>query len=69
MRHMPGTMGAAVCVCGDGRLMTRLQLGRGHAILRLLARQISRQLQGQRTYFLPGGAVRTGCRRGGRAAG
>ena len=62
---MPGTMGALLCVLvGVGRLMTRLQLGRGQAIRRLEARQISRQLHGQRTYFLPGGAVRTGWREG-----
>jgi hypothetical protein len=32
------------------------QLGRGHTTLVAVAEQVRRQLQGQRTYFLPGGA-------------
>lgn len=36
------------------------QLGRGHAIRFDEALQISKQLHGHRTYFLPGGAARIG---------
>lgn len=51
--------------CGSGlslpmwtgpRLMMRLQYGLGQAILCDVTLQISRQLQGQRTYFFPTGA-------------
>lgn len=42
------------------KLIMRLQLGLGQAILCDELLQISRQLQGQRTYFLPGGALRIG---------
>ena len=42
------------------RVITRRQFSRGHAILLDEALQISKQWQGQRTYFLPGGAARIG---------
>lgn len=42
------------------RLMMRLQLGLGQATRWEELLQMSRQLQGQRTYFLPGGALRMG---------
>ena len=59
-RHMPGMDGIGG-VTGEGeRLMILLQLGLGQAILWELLLQISRQLQGHRTYFLPGGALRIG---------
>lgn len=41
-------------------VITRLQLRRGHAIRFEEALQSKRQLHGQRTYFLPGGAARIG---------
>ena len=44
---------------------TPYQLGRGQAILCEDALHIKRQLHGQRTYFLPGGAALIGCRRKG----
>jgi len=49
--------------CGGpegAKLMTLLQLGRGHAILTLVFLQISRQLHGHRTYLRPGGAFLMG---------
>lgn len=41
-------------------VITRLQLRRGQAIRFEQALHNKRQLQGQRTYFLPGGAARIG---------
>lgn len=41
--------------------MIRLQLGRGQAIRCDELLQMSKQLHGHRTYFLPGGAFRIGC--------
>lgn len=59
-RHIPGIVGTGG-VTGDGaRLMMRLQLGLGQATLCEELLQMSRQLQGHRTYFLPGGAFRIG---------
>jgi len=46
-------------VCDDPVVITH-QFARGQAILRALARQMSRQLHGQRTYFFPGGAALIG---------
>lgn len=40
--------------------MIRLQAGRGQAILCEVALQMSKQLQGQRMYFLPGGGALMG---------
>jgi len=42
------------------RLIIRLQFGRGQAILCDELLQISKQLHGHLTYFLPGGAFRIG---------
>lgn len=42
--------------------MILLQLGLGQAILWDVALHINRQLQGQRTYFFPGGAFLIGCK-------
>lgn len=42
------------------RLIIRLQFGLGHAIRCEELLHISKQLQGQRTYFFPGGAFRMG---------
>lgn len=41
--------------------MIRLQLGLGHAIRCDELLHMSKQLQGQRTYFFPGGAFLIGC--------
>lgn len=43
--------------------LTFYQFGRGHAIRFDDALQINKQLHGQRTYFLPGGAARIGWER------
>ena len=43
-----------------GLFLLTHQLGLGHAILRDVPLQISRQLHGHRTYFLPGGAALIG---------
>jgi len=65
-RHIPGTLFGATepplaGVVGLGaRLMIRLQFGLGQAMRWDVALQISRQLQGQRTYLRPGGALRIG---------
>ena len=59
--HMPGTLGTGACGGPDGaKLITRRQFCLGHAILTDVFLHISRQLQGQRTYFRPGGAFRIG---------
>ena len=58
---MPGTLGMGACGGPEGaKLMTLLQLGRGHAILTLVFLQINRQLHGHRTYLRPGGAFLMG---------
>lgn len=58
--HMPGRAGTGG-VTGEGaRLMILLQLARGQAMRWDDDLQINRQLQGQRTYFLPGGAFLIG---------
>lgn len=59
---MPGTLGKEG-LAGGVRLMIFLQLGRGQAIRWDSLRQMSRQLQGHRTYFLPGGAFFIGCQK------
>merc|ERR1712156_40414 len=60
-RHIPGTLGMGACGGPEGaKLMTLLQLGRGHAILTLVFLQINRQLHGHRTYLRPGGAFLMG---------
>lgn len=60
--HIPGKVWAGG-VTGDGaKLIILLQSGRGQAILWEEPLQIRRQLQGQRTYFFPGGALRIGCK-------
>lgn len=60
-RHMPGMVGTGGVTGLGAKLIMRLQLGRGQAIRCEELLQISKQLQGQRTYFLPGGALRMGC--------
>lgn len=42
--------------------LTAYQFGRGHPILRDVSLQISRQLQGHLTYFLPVGGFLMGCK-------
>ena len=63
-RHIPGIDGKLFELLGPAeagaRLMILLQLGRGQAILKDDALHIRRQLQGQRTYFLPGAAFLIG---------
>lgn len=61
-RHMPGMVGTGGVTGLGARLMMRLQLGRGQAMRCDELLQIKRQLQGQRTYFLPGGAFLMGCK-------
>lgn len=58
--HIPGTVGMGGVTGLGARLMIRLQVVRGQAILCDEVLQMSRQLHGQRTYFLPGGAFRIG---------
>lgn len=58
---MPGNIGIGG-VTGDGaKLMILLQLALGQAMRWDDDLQMSRQLQGQRTYFFPGGAFLIGC--------
>jgi len=59
-RHMPGMVGTGGVTGLGAKLMIRLQLGRGQAMRCEELLQIRRQLQGQRTYFFPGGAFRMG---------
>lgn len=61
-RHIPGIEGTGGVTGLGAKLIIRLQFGRGHAILWDEFLQISRQLHGHRTYFLPGGAFRMGCK-------
>ena len=57
---MPGIVGTGG-VTGDGaRLIMRLQSARGQAIRCEDDLQMSKQLHGHRTYFLPGGAFLIG---------
>lgn len=64
--HIPGIVGTGG-VTGEGaRLMMRLQFGRGQATRCEEDLQINRQLQGHRTYFLPGGAFLMGWKKGGK---
>lgn len=55
-RLVPGGRMVTETLTGP-RLMIRLQFGRGQAIRCEEALHIKRQLQGHRTYFLPGGAA------------
>lgn len=57
---MPGIVGTGGVTGLGAKLMILLQLGRGQAILWDELLQIKRQLHGQRTYFLPGGAFLIG---------
>ena len=58
---MPGTLGMGACGGPEGaKLITRLQLGLGHAIRTLVFLQISKQLHGHLTYLRPGGAFLMG---------
>lgn len=59
-RHIPGTDDTGGVTGLGAKLMIRLQLGRGQAMRCDELLQINRQLHGQRTYFLPGGALRMG---------
>lgn len=61
-RHIPGTLGRDGLTGEGDKLMILLQLGRGQAIRWEELLQIRRQLHGQRTYFLPGGAFFMGCK-------
>lgn len=59
---MPGKVGTGG-VTGEGaKLMILLQSALGHAMRWDDDLQISKQLHGQRTYFLPGGAFLIGCK-------
>lgn len=59
-RHIPGNdVTGGVTGLGD-KLIIRLQFGRGQAIRCDELLHMSKQLQGQRTYFLPGGAFLIG---------
>lgn len=59
-RRIPG-IGGTGGVTGEGaKLIILLQLGLGHAIRCDELLHINKQLQGHRTYFLPGGALRMG---------
>lgn len=59
-RHIPGNDETGGVTGLGAKLIIRLQFGRGQAIRCDELLQIRRQLQGQRTYFLPGGALRMG---------
>lgn len=59
-RHIPGV--GVGGVMGVPKFITRLQLGRGQAILWDDTLQTSKQLHGHLTYFLPAGALRMGWR-------
>jgi len=59
-RHIPGSVGTGGVTGLGARLIIRLQFGRGQAILCDELLQISKQLHGHLTYFLPGGAFRIG---------
>lgn len=59
-RHIPGTDETGGVTGLGAKLIIRLQFGRGQAIRWDELLQINKQLHGQRTYFLPGGAFRIG---------
>lgn len=59
-RHIPGIAGTGGVTGLGAKFIIRLQLGRGQAMRCDELLQINRQLHGQRTYFLPGGALRIG---------
>lgn len=61
--HIPGTDETGGVTGLGAKLIIRLQFGRGHAIRCDELLQISKQLHGHRTYFLPGGAFRIGCKK------
>lgn len=61
--HIPGTEGTEGIVWFGDKLIILLQVGLGQAIRWDVALHISKQLQGHRTYFFPGGALRIGCKR------
>lgn len=59
--HIPGKVGTGG-VTGEGaKLIILLQSARGQAIRCDDDLHINKQLHGQRTYFLPGGAFLMGC--------
>lgn len=58
--HIPGIEGTGGVTGLGARFIIRLQFGRGQAIRWEELLQMSKQLQGQRTYFLPGGAFLIG---------
>lgn len=60
-RHIPGNDVTGGVTGLGAKLIIRLQFGRGHAIRCDELLQMSKQLHGHRTYFLPGGAFRMGC--------
>lgn len=60
-RHIPGKAETGGVTGLGAKFIIRLQFGRGQAILCEELLQMSKQLHGQRTYFLPGGALRIGC--------
>lgn len=57
---MPGIVGTGGVTGLGAKLIILLQFGRGQAILWDELLQINKQLQGHRTYFLPGGAFLIG---------
>lgn len=59
-RHIPGNDDTGGVTGLGAKLIIRLQFGRGQAIRWDELLQMSKQLHGQRTYFLPGGAFRIG---------
>lgn len=59
--HMPGIDRTGGVMGLGARLIIRLQFGLGQAIRCEELLHISRQLQGHRTYFFPGGAFLMGC--------
>lgn len=61
-RHIPGNEDTGGVTGLGAKLIIRLQFGRGQAIRCDELLQMSKQLHGHRTYFLPGGAFRMGCK-------
>lgn len=59
-RHIPGIVGTGGVTGLGAKLIIRLQFGLGHATRCEELLHINKQLQGQRTYFLPGGAFLIG---------
>lgn len=58
--HIPGIDGTGGVTGLGAKFIILLQFGRGQAMRCEELLHIKRQLQGQRTYFFPGGALRMG---------